>query len=45
MHVIGDDFPDFGSGKIRLASSEVKFGELHFGARIGVAVGYLLPQV
>src|SRR5882757_858434 len=42
--VIGNDFADFVIGKVALVTSEVNFGQLDFGARVGMVLGNLLPD-
>ena len=42
--VVADDFAEFGEGEFAVVAGEVKFGELDFGAGIGMAFGDLLPE-
>lgn len=44
MGVIRHDLADFVIGKVALVTSEVNFGQLDFGARVGMALGNLLPD-
>src|ERR1039458_2480718 len=44
MRIVHQHFFEFRSSQVGLAASEVKFGKLYLGARVGVAFRHLLPQ-
>ena len=44
MSVVGDDIVQLRPRQFGLISREVDFGQLHFGARIGMVVGHLFPD-
>jgi hypothetical protein len=45
MSVIGNDVLEFGAGEVIFLTLEVQLRQLHFGARIGMLISDLLPEL